>query len=317
MITKSIDDNFIDYNHAILDSGSTDNVVPLNNVRDHNEIKQYKSKLKIGDNTTLPVVGKGSYGVLKDILICDGIVYPLVSVKYLTQILKCFVFYSENRAYILNIGRLYTKVVATATIDKQDNLYHLDDMNQFLIQSNFPIQSDSSNEISLLHENEPPFYTTREMKFGSARNFVKNSRQFLNLLQWVHVRLGHPSQQALKRIVKDQAVLGLGVTWNDIKDMDLGICNSCMRSRMHAFPIPKSISTTTYQVFEYITCDYCPMKVLSTRKYTGIYIYGDKQSEFIFGYLVKSKTEWLQTFQLLLDEYGPKKNKNSQRVRIS
>jgi hypothetical protein len=316
MVTKSIEDNFIDYNHAILDSGSTDNVVPLTNVQNMDKMRQYKSQLKIGDNTSLPIIGKGSYGVLKDVLICDGLVYPLVSVKYLTQILKCIVFYSENRAYILNIGDNFTNIVATATVDKHDNLYHMDDMNQFTVTSNFPLRSEPDNETSLLAKVQQPFYSTREMKLGSARNFVKNSRQFLNLLQWVHVRLGHPSQQALKRIVKDQAVLGLGVTWDEIKDMDLGICNSCLRSRMHAFPIPKSISRTTYQIFEYITCDYCPMKVESTRGYTGIYIYGDKQSEMLFGYLVKSKTEWLQTFQSLIDEYGPKKNKNSQRVRI-
>jgi hypothetical protein len=295
--------SFIDYNHAILDSGSTDNIVPLENVKDVNKLTKYKSTLMIGDNTTLPIVGKGSFGVIKDILVCKGIIYPLVSVKYLTEVLNCFVFYSENRAYVLNKGKSH-RIVATATIDKQDNLYHMDDMNQFMILSNFPIRPES-NEISLLANGQEPFYTTRELKLGSARNFVKNSRQYLNLLQWVHVRLGHPSQQALKKIVKDQSVLGLGVLWNDIKDLELGICDSCMKSRMHAFPMPTSISKRTYQIFEYITCDYCPMSVLSTRKYKGIYIYADKRSERVFGYLVKSKTEWLDTFKLLIDEYGP------------
>jgi hypothetical protein len=130
------------------------------------------------------------------------------------------------------------------------------------------------------------------------------------------VRLGHPSQQALKKMVLAKSVLGLGVLWDDIKDLELGLCNACMKSRMHAFPIPASISKKTYEVFEYITCDYCPFSIDSIRGYKGIYIYGDRKSEMIVGYLVKSKTEWLETFQLLINDYGPGMNENSHRVRI-
>jgi hypothetical protein len=75
------------------------------------------------------------------------------------------------------------KIVAIATIDKQDNLYHLNDMKKFTKLSNFPIRSVSSNDTSLLADAQQPFYPTREMKLGSARIFVKNSRQLLNLLQ--------------------------------------------------------------------------------------------------------------------------------------
>jgi hypothetical protein len=89
-----------------------------------------------------------------------------------------------------------------------------------------------------------------------------------------------------------------------------------MKSRMHAFPIPSSISRKEYQIFEYITCDYCPMSVVSTQGYRGIYIYGDKRSERLFGYLVRNKTEWLDAFKYLIEEYGPAQNKNSRRVSI-
>jgi hypothetical protein len=138
------------------------------------------------------------------------------------------------------------RVVATATIDRNDNLYHIDDINQFNILSNFP--NLNLNESASLITPETPFYTTQEVKLGSARNFVKNSRQYLNLLQWVHVRLGHPSQPALKKMVLNKSVLGLGVLWDDIKDLELGICNSCMKSRMHDFPIPSSISKKIYGI---------------------------------------------------------------------
>jgi hypothetical protein len=302
----------IDYSNAILDSGSTDNVVPLTNVNNKNNMIKYKSNLKIGDDTILPIVGKESFGALKSVLICKGLVYPLLSVKYLTEILNCLVFYTDNRAYIMNKNNP-NRIVASATISQHDSLYHIDDMSRFMCLENFPENNETT---SLVAQAEPPFYSTKEVKAGSAKNFVKNSRQHLNLLQWVHVRLGHPSQAALKKMILNESVLGLGVLWKDVKDMELGLCNACMKSKMHAFPTPKSISRNKYEVFEYITCDYCPMKPDSRRGYKGIYIYGDRQSERIFGYLVKSKTEWLNTLKLLINNYGPKMNKNSHKMNI-
>jgi hypothetical protein len=56
------------------------------------------------------------------------------------------------------------------------------------------------------------------------------------------------------------------------------------------------------------------MKILSTRRYTETYAIWD--SERIFDYLVKSKTDWLNTFKLLISKYGHEKNQNSQRARI-
>jgi hypothetical protein len=318
--------------HAILDSGSTDNVIPNVYKKILSNVRTYKSNLKIGDNSDLAIVGTGEFGALKNVLLCIGLVYPLISVKYLTKVLSCVVFYSENRAYILNYIKGKTRIVASATIDHDDGLYHIDDMNCFKILGNFPDRFNVPNKLKvsdlidgraniisrnvLLTQSDRPFYTEQEIKKGSARNFVKNSRQYLNLLQWCHVRLGHPSEEALKRMIKNQSVLGIGVKWDEVKNMELGLCDSCLKSRMHAFPVPASISRKEYQIFEYITCDYCPMSVVSVQGYRGIYVYGDKRSERLFGYLVKSKSEWLDTFKSLIEEYGPAQNENSQKVKI-
>jgi hypothetical protein len=80
-----------------------------------------------------------------------------------------------------------------------------------------------------------------------------------------------PCETSLKKLVKDQSVLDLGVLWNDIKDLELGLCKTCMKSRMHGFPIPSLISRKKNGIFENITYDYCPMKILSTRRYTETY----------------------------------------------
>jgi hypothetical protein len=108
----------IDYSNAILDSGSTDNVIPLSYVNNLNKMREYKSSLKIGDDTILPIVGKETFGALKSVLVCNGLVYPLLSVKYLTENLNCLIFYTDNKAYILNKNKL-NSIVATATISQQ------------------------------------------------------------------------------------------------------------------------------------------------------------------------------------------------------
>jgi hypothetical protein len=59
------------------------------------------------------------------------------------------------------------------------------------------------------------------------------------------------------------------------------------------------------------------MSIVSIQGYRVICLYyGDKRSERLFGYLVKNKTKWLDTFKYRIEEYGPAQNKNSRRVSI-
>jgi hypothetical protein len=196
-------------------------VIPADAIHSLSSIVYKKGSLTIGDNSKLETIGIGHYGALRHVLICKNLSYPLISVKYLTNELKCLVFHSENRAFIINNfsskenEQDHFKVVASATIDENDNLYHIDDMEKFKILSNFPpiVESDDDDDSSDSHheahvnytaqeiKNEP--YTAQEIKNGSARTFLKSSRQFLTLLQWLHVRLGHCNEQLLKHIVKE------------------------------------------------------------------------------------------------------------------
>jgi hypothetical protein len=68
-------------------------------------------------------------------------------------------------------------------------------------------------------------YTAREIKYGSAKVFIKSSRQYLTLLQWLHVRLGHASEAQLRWIVKNDVVLGTGVSWKELEKLELGLCD--------------------------------------------------------------------------------------------
>jgi len=79
--------------------------------------------------------------------------------------------------------------------------------------------------IHTLDNNRNSIYTAREIKYGSAKVFIKSSRQYLTLLQWLHVRLGHASEAQLRWIVKNDVVLGTGVSWKELEKLELGLCD--------------------------------------------------------------------------------------------
>ena len=167
-------------------------------------------------------------------------------------------------------------------------------------------------------------YLKNEILKGSGRIFHKHFRTFLNDLQLLHIRTLHTPQEKLKQMVKDETCIGFGVTYRSIKDLELGSCDSCIRSRMHAFSLPTSISHKEYSPFECISCDYIPfnrvingqVKSYSVRGYTGFIIYVDAATDMIWIYLVLNKGGWLSTLKRLIREYGPTTNSKSTKLKF-
>ena len=59
-------------------------------------------------------------------------------------------------------------------------------------------------------------------------------------------------------MVKYGINLGTKVTYDEIKDLHLGECDTCMKCKMRAFTLPLSISRRIYEVFEFLSCDHIP-----------------------------------------------------------
>jgi len=68
---------------------STDKVFPSELRKELSNNYQYKTRgeLHIGDDTALDTIGAGDYGVLRGVILCVGLIYPLISVNYLTKTL--------------------------------------------------------------------------------------------------------------------------------------------------------------------------------------------------------------------------------------
>ena len=109
----------------------------------------------------------------------------------------------------------------------------------------------------------------------------------------------------------------LRLNFDSIKYLELGSWDSCMRFRMHAFPLPSSsISQKEYSPFECVSCDYGQMKSYSIRDYTGSIIYNDAATEMLWIYLVKSKSKWFSTLKKLIREYWPATNAKSAKLKV-
>jgi hypothetical protein len=65
---------------------------------------------------------------------------------------------------------------------------------------------------------------------------------------------------------------GLHYTYDDIKHLSLGLCPSCMKGRMKAFPIPSSISNKKYGIFEYLTVDIIHINKRNCRGYIALFV---------------------------------------------
>ena len=211
--------------------------------------------LHIGDYSEIPTYARANYGILEGVIMCKSITCALISVSYITKTLNLFVFYSYDRAFVLQQTtndsatepNLIYRTIASATL-QSDMLFHIDDMRAFL----HPLHVSSSHEHE--HKQVPQAhysfsdqpYTEREIKYGGARVFIKSCRQYLSLLQWLHVRLGHANEALIHWMIDKDIVLGSGVSKTDLAKLKLGVCGICYRARMHAFAMPPSISHKVY-----------------------------------------------------------------------
>ena len=310
----------------IIDSGASDVLFPGKDESACTDVQLVDGILTIGDKSQVPTYATAKYGILNPVILCHSLMYALVAVSFLTNQLKLYVFYIDNLAYILkrvqdtvNTDLWYFITVATATL-QNDRLFHIDDSTKFLLD----IDKHKRQTQSINYAVSTKPYLQHELKYGSAKVFHKSGTMLLNQLQWLHVRLGHAHEHQIKMMVKYGINLGTKVTYDEIKDLHLGECDTCMKCKMRAFALPLSISRRIYEVFEFLSCDHIPFsktvggvqRSFSIRGYTGIILFADRATGKIFNYLVRSKSEWLQCLKDCIAEYGPS-TRNPRSVNLA
>jgi hypothetical protein len=104
-----------------------------------------------------------------------------------------------------------------------------------------------------------------------------------------HGRLGHPSFQTLRRILRTHE---LPVVSNK---SSLHFCDACQKGKSHQLPFPKSLSVSTAPL-ELNFSDVWSLASTSIRKHNYYVSFIDDFSKFTWVYLLKHKSEVFQKF---------------------
>jgi hypothetical protein len=118
-----------------------------------------------------------------------------------------------------------------------------------------------------------------------------------NKLETLHRRLGHIPEHALKDMIRLGNVLGLGVTWDEIRDLHLRFCDECYMGKMRAFSRKDSISTAIWDILSYIGIDWKGTFPTNVERFTGFYLICDRRSNFIATYSCKSQSQILECLE--------------------
>jgi len=116
--------------------------------------------------------------------------------------------------------------------------------------------------------------------------------------------------------LKNNVVNGLKFSYDQIKHLKLGLCPTCLLTKMKAFPIYKSLSETQYGVFECVSFDIVDLgyHTLSIDGYRYAALYVDHCTHKLMAYGMKHKSDLLSTLQQLIHQYGPTRNSKSLRL---
>ena len=67
--------------------------------------------------------------------------------------------------------------------------------------------------IEIMNESEKKLPLTKKEMRGANRTMIKSARQYLNALEWNHVRLGHSNPE--QNVIREDLALGAGITWKE------------------------------------------------------------------------------------------------------
>jgi hypothetical protein len=76
-----------------------------------------------------------------------------------------------------------------------------------------------------------------DKKNGSCPNRLAKYGAGINVLNLLHNRFGHLPEKKLKAIAKNGNIKGLGLCYDDIKDLHLDVCDACIRAKMRKLPV--------------------------------------------------------------------------------
>jgi len=311
------------------------------------KFKAKPGSLHVADNSKIPTIGTATYGIL-NCIICPSLAVPLISVKSLTK-LGYYILFMDTVALILrpilnkNKSKVKYKIVTSARLHYQDNLYHVDDMSIFLDPSlqakyapnfrahltlqkrrksmrkcppdlektNQPIPIETVNPPPLLPQPPPLPLTAEQFLHGSYRTSTAAARYGLNIIEWLHLIFGHLSEKYIRWIVKSGAVKGIKVTSKDLKNIHMRLCYACLIAKMRAFPIYESLNDSIPMPLRKITSDYKLINGPEIYGRTCYFLFADADFDKWWFYPAYSMTDWFECYKHLIESEQKKTGYNT------
>jgi hypothetical protein len=129
-------------------------------------------------------------------------------------------------------------------------------------------------------------------------------------LQELHEKFGHLSEYNLKRVLRENLVSGIGVSYDEIKGSKLDKCTACYKGRMKASPTEKNNPVKDRDLMEKIGIDYKgPFRQKSVHKFNGFTLFHDYASGFMYVHLMRDKKNSLNLLKMFNQEVAIPLNK--------
>jgi hypothetical protein len=256
----------------IFDSGGTTSMCP--DISYFDFIDEYKGSISVGNGEKIQAHGKGTVGVLKDVLYVPDLIVGIISIGRLDAEGYKSIFAESGVTVYDSEGQTFL----SGTL--RNGLYYLDDA----------IQIDDIKGSALVAK-------------GSAPKKWKSQQIGGTELELLHHRWGHPSEHVMKEGLKHNSIKGSLVEYEGIKNENIRVCPDCLKGRMTH--LPRSWSDTDYSnksKFHVVaTDDKGPFRVES---FSGHYKYFDlfsfKSSRYLSVLFKRKKDDLYDNFKQII-----------------
>jgi hypothetical protein len=145
-------------------------------------------------------------------------------------------------------------------------------------------------------------YNAINVKEGSAPRKLKTSIGEMSELDYLHHRLGHPSERVIKEGIKRGTITGTLINEALIDKQNLSFCPDCLRGKMSDLPeVSSETDYSSYGPLELVATD--TKGPFTTQSHFGHYKYFDlfsyKSSHWVSVRFMKTKDE---VYKYIIDE---------------
>jgi hypothetical protein len=176
----------------------------------------------------------------------------------------------------------------------KNNLIYMRDMNL--------LRDDIRDELVLVARED-----TTDVRRAKERFMPQSVEESgVNVLNLLHNRFGHLPEKKLKAIAKNGSIKGLGICFEDIKDLHIDVCDACIRAKMRKLPVKPSQSNNNEErkPFEKVGADIIgKVQVKSIHGNHYFVFYVDYKTNYTVAYFIAKKNELLNTLEELEADY--------------